>query len=276
VRTVLIAAVVTAAGACSGDSTSSATTVVPTTVAPATTAADTTTTAAPVLTILVSDDDGVHAPGIDALVQALVALPSVDVTVVAPAEDQSGSGGKTTDGPLTATATTTASAYPATAVDGYPADSVNYALDEVLDRPPGLVIAGSNRGQNIGPLVDISGTVGAARAGAQRGIAAIAVSQGLADSIDYTVSVQAAIDWITAHRDNLAGATGGGVFNINAPTCPGNQTRGPIDVPTATDLAGRDFTKVDCASTATDPVDDVDAFLEGYIAESPISAAPAG
>ena len=68
-------------------------------------AAETTTTTAPAetLDILVSNDDGFDAEGIDAVVEALIALPDTNVTVVAPAENQSGSGGNTTPGELTAT-----------------------------------------------------------------------------------------------------------------------------------------------------------------------------
>src|ERR1700755_568871 len=82
------------------------------------------------LRVLVSNDDGVKAPGIDAVVTALRKLPKVTVTGVAPAANQSGTGGKTTSGALTATKTTPKSGYPAMAVKGSPADSVNYALSK--------------------------------------------------------------------------------------------------------------------------------------------------
>src|SRR5262249_13068768 len=141
-------------------------------------------------------DDGVAAPGIDALVKALTAEPATQVTVVAPAANQTGSGGKTSPGPLTATQTTTASGYPATAVDGYPADAVDYGLSTVLKDTPDLVISGINAGQNLGPVLDISGTVGAARAGAQRGVHALAVSAGFGDPVDFDTAVSATITWL--------------------------------------------------------------------------------
>ena len=78
-----------------------------------------TTTLPATLHILVTNDDGVGAPGIDAVVQALSALPATEVTVVAPATNQSGTGGQTTPGPLTVTDATTASGYPAKAVAGF-------------------------------------------------------------------------------------------------------------------------------------------------------------
>ncbi len=102
------------------------------------------------------------APGIDALVNALIAEPDVTVTVVAPAENQSGSGGNTTPGTLAASNATTASGYAATAVQGFPADAVIYGLTTVLKERPDVVITGTNAGQNIGPAIDVSGTIGAA------------------------------------------------------------------------------------------------------------------
>ncbi|MEY3361923.1 MAG: hypothetical protein RL531_1642 [Actinomycetota bacterium] len=119
----------------------------------------------PNLEILVTNDDGYAAPGIDALVERLRDLPGVEITVVAPATNQSGTSDRTTPGDvsaLTAAKVATTSGYPATAVTGFPADSVNYALD-VLDLDPDLVVAGSNAGQNLGVVAPISGTVGAAR-----------------------------------------------------------------------------------------------------------------
>jgi len=80
------------------------------------------------LEILVVNDDGYSAAGIDAVVEGLRTLPGVHIDVVAPATNQSGSGDKTTPGGVTAFAAQTQSGYPATAVNGYPADSVLYAL----------------------------------------------------------------------------------------------------------------------------------------------------
>jgi len=72
--------------------------------------------------VLVTNDDGVAAPGIDALVNKLVANPMLTVIVVAPATNQSSTGDAITNPPSTITATTsmTASSYPATAVAGFP------------------------------------------------------------------------------------------------------------------------------------------------------------
>ena len=248
-----------------------------TTVAPA---AETTTTTEAVepLRILVSNDDGYAAPGIAELVDALTALPDVEVVVVAPDGNRSGSGGQTTPGGTTGTDVTMANGHAAVAVTGFPADAVAYALD-VLGEQPDLVVSGVNEGQNLGPLVDISGTVGAARVAAQRGIPALAVSQGRGSpEPDYASGVAEAIAWIEEHRDDLAGATRGSVVNINVPTCGNGQPAEAIEVPSASDAAGRDvaIADVDCtlAATTPSPADDVDAFNAGYPVLTVISATP--
>lgn len=107
------------------------------------------------LRILITNDDGVGAPGIDAMVEGLRGDPRNDVTVCAPAEERSSTGDQTTPTPppLQATETTTASGYPATAVDGFPADSVLYALENLYrDSTPHVVLSGINAGQNVGDI----------------------------------------------------------------------------------------------------------------------------
>ena len=110
------------------------------------------------LQILVTNDDGVGAPGINATVKALTALPDTKVTVVAPRTNQSGTGAKVTAGKLKVTNATTASGYPAKAVAGYPADTIIWAIDDHgISRRPNLVVSGINFGQNIGPLATVLG-----------------------------------------------------------------------------------------------------------------------
>ena len=124
------------------------------------------------LRILVTNDDGIGEPGIDAVVEALRTNPANEIVVSAPANNQTGSGDSrtTTPPPLQAMSTTTASGYPATAVDGFPADAVIYALENLYpDEPPHVVLSGLNDTQNVGDVdfgpgirlqVDLSGTVG--------------------------------------------------------------------------------------------------------------------
>jgi 5'-nucleotidase len=233
----------------------------------------TTTTKAPAapapLRVLVTNDDGVHAPGIDALVQALRALPNVTVTVVAPAVNQSGTGGKTSTGTLQHSATTTASNYPATAVRGYPADTIVWAIDDhgVAQRPD-VVLSGVNNGQNIGPFIKISGTVGAARAAAARGIPALAISAGIGAPTNFAAGAHQAIVWLDAHRAALSAHTvHATVTNINVPTCAHGSTRPLVVVPVAPPGVNAGLA-VNCVSPAPNPANDVDGFEHGYIVET--------
>lgn len=240
-------------------------------------AATTTTAAAETLDILVSNDDGFDAEGIDAVVEALIALPDTNVTVVAPAENQSGSGSNTTPGELTATEEETLSGYPVTAVDGFPADAVNYGLENVVEEPPDLVVTGLNEGQNMGPIIDASGTVGAARAAVAQGIPALATSQGIdSEPFDYETGVTFLLEWLEENREAIvAGEADVVVTNLNIPSCAAGEARGVVEVPPATDMAGRDYNAADCASTEEDPVDDVGAFNVGFAAIGEIPAEPA-
>jgi 5'-nucleotidase len=238
----------------------------------------TTTTIAPEpIQILVTNDDGVDAEGIDAVVEGLRTVEGVQVTVVAPATNQSGSGGNTTEGPLTVTDATTKSGYPAKAVTGFPADTIVWAIDQKgIDFTPDLVVSGINAGQNMGPVVDLSGTVGAARAAVTRGIPALAASQGLGDPLDFTAGRQQVLDWLEENMAAIADGTltTATVANLNIPTCTVGQVRGQIDVPPATSADGYNDTP-NCESTVADPTDDIQAYLDGFAPLSALSPTPA-
>lgn len=243
-------------------------------------AEETTTTVAPVepLEILVSNDDGYSAEGIDALVVGLQELDDVEITVVAPLEQQSGTGGKTTEGPLAVTDVELASGYPAKAVDGFPSDSIRVAMDE-QGIEPDLVITGINEGQNVGPFVDISGTIGAARAAARRGVPALATSQGTGDTFDYEAAVPLIIEWVEEHRDAIAaGDEPVAVTNLNIPSCSTGELRDLVEVeadPTAD--GGTALGPQDCASTAPfdEAAGDVAAFIIGFATISEVPTEPA-
>ncbi len=223
-----------------------------------------TTKAVRELTILVTNDDGYSADGINVVVEALRKLPNVTITVVAPATNQSGTGSKTTPPPLQATQQTTKGGYPATAVEGFPADTITYALSNVLPQHPDVVVSGINQGQNLGPIAAISGTVGAAKAAAAAGIPALAASQGLGDPLDYSGAAALVVDWVRARRDALVdGKAAKAVVNLNVPTCATGKLRGLKQEPLSTTATGI-APPPDCASTATTFTDDVEAFLAGF------------
>ena len=250
--------------ACSSDSDSSGSTTTATSEATTETSSSTPEESAEPVTVLVTNDDGVSAEGIDLLTQALDARDDIELVIVAPLENQSGSGGKTTEGELVASETTTASGLDATAVAGFPADSVIWALQEGGIEPD-LVISGVNDGQNIGALADISGTVGAARQAAQLGVPAVANSQGFGDPADFETAVDATMAWLDDNIDAVRSGELGTdtVMSINAPTCPAGEVQGEVDAPLAVD-SSVDLTAVDCAGTA-EPTDDVTAFVNGWV-----------
>jgi 5'-nucleotidase len=139
--------------------------------------------------ILVTNDDGISAPGLVAL-EAIAAQLSDDVWVVAPAEEQSGAGHSLT---LSRPVRLREVAPRRYAVQGTPTDCVMLALGAVLkDHKPDLILSGVNRGGNLAEDVTYSGTVSAAMEGCLAGIRSIALSQVMAD---YTAGME---DFTTA------------------------------------------------------------------------------
>ena len=139
--------------------------------------------------ILVTNDDGISAPGLLAL-EAIAAELSDDVWVVAPAEEQSGAGHSLTLSQPVRLRGISSKRY---AVRGTPTDCVMLALGAVLqDHKPDLILSGVNRGGNLAEDVTYSGTVSAAMEGCLAGIRSIALSQVMAD---YTVGME---DFTTA------------------------------------------------------------------------------
>ncbi|MEM6909848.1 MAG: 5'/3'-nucleotidase SurE [Pseudomonadota bacterium] len=123
--------------------------------------------------ILVTNDDGYHAPGLTVLEEIAHQL-SDDIWVCAPSEEQSGAGHSLT---LNRPVRLQKFAERRFAVTGTPTDSVMMALRTVLDAPPDLILSGVNRGANLGDDITYSGTVSAAIEGALAGIRSIALSQ---------------------------------------------------------------------------------------------------
>ena len=125
--------------------------------------------------ILITNDDGIHAPGLQVL-EEIAARFSDDVWVCAPAEEQSGMGHALT---LSAPVRLRRHGERRFSVTGTPTDAVNLALRKVLPSLPDVILSGVNRGANLGDDVTYSGTVSAAIEGALAGVRAIALSQVL-------------------------------------------------------------------------------------------------
>ncbi len=135
--------------------------------------------------ILVTNDDGVRAPGILAVARALQALG--EVTIVAPLENQSAkSQSLTINDPIYRDAVELPGGLDAIGLAATPATCVKVALGApLMPSPPDLVVSGINNGYNLGLTTYISGTVGAAREAAQAGVPAIAASLAAAGHPTY-------------------------------------------------------------------------------------------
>jgi 5'-nucleotidase len=123
--------------------------------------------------ILLTNDDGVHAPGLKVL-EEIARQFSDDIWICAPSEEQSGAGHSLT---LTRPVRLQQLGERRFAVTGTPTDSVMMALRTVMPSPPDIILSGVNRGANLGDDVTYSGTVSAAIEGALAGIRSIAFSQ---------------------------------------------------------------------------------------------------
>ncbi|HEX9760013.1 MAG TPA: 5'/3'-nucleotidase SurE [Candidatus Acidoferrales bacterium] len=139
-------------------------------------------------TILLTNDDGYGAPGLNALAAALA--PLGEVIVVAPAVDQSGKGHSivTASYPILASERRQPNGAVWYALDAPPATCARVGLENLLPRRPDVVISGINRGENLGINVYLSGTLGGAREAAILGVPAIAVSARTASPADYEKS----------------------------------------------------------------------------------------
>lgn len=162
--------------------------------------------------ILVTNDDGVHSPGILVLAEQLMALG--EVVVVAPDRERSAvSHALTLHSPLRADELRPGFF----AVDGTPTDCVNLAIHGLLKRKPDLVVSGINRGGNMGDDLTYSGTVAAAMEATLMGVPALAFSleaeRFLAE--DFYASASVAVD--ISRRVFTSGLPAETFLNINVP-----------------------------------------------------------
>jgi len=191
------------------------------------------------LQILLTNDDGIYAPGLAAMERQLQRLG--DVTVAAPLTEQSGVGHSITYlTPLMAREVFDDDHNRrGWAVEGSPADCVKLAIAELCPSRPDLVVSGINSGQNAGINVLYSGTVAAAIEGAFFGVTSIAVSLEFDDNARYDLAASQAatiIEQILAQKDVEPQ-----LYNLNIPV---SALEGPAEVrvvPAATAPWGEDF-----------------------------------
>ncbi|MGA2361499.1 MAG: 5'/3'-nucleotidase SurE [Candidatus Aminicenantales bacterium] len=172
--------------------------------------------------ILLSNDDGIEAPGLATLFDALQKVGTV--TVAAPVREQSGISHGMTTRKLIPVRKSERKGATWFAIDATPASCVRLALESLLPEKPDIVIAGTNRGENVGLVTFYSATVAAAREAAFLRIPAISVNLQSGPDMDY----KAAADFTSALVRELArkGFEKGMLLNINIPALPKDRIKG--------------------------------------------------
>lgn len=231
--------------------------------------------------ILVTNDDGVEAPGLKALVLELA--KEGEVSVAAPEVNCSGASQSTRifQGPMVVTTHQIAGAVIAHGVSGSPADAAMFGIVELgKERPFDVVVSGINEGANVGIASHYSGTVGAAMEAAARGLPAVAVS---ADNRvhDYALAARFAQRFVHKLRETKPQV--GIVFNINVPAEKATDIKGVL----VTRMGGSHFsiggfrkqTGADGKTTygavprpanGLEDGTDTKAYLEGFITIAPL------
>jgi len=226
--------------------------------------------------ILLSNDDGYLAPGLEILAAELATL--ADITVVAPERNRSGaSNSLTLEYPLRAVRTDNGFIR----VDGTPTDCVHLAITGLLEEEPDMVIAGINAGANLGDDVLYSGTVAAATEGRFLGLPAIALSMNAHDPDYFSTGARVASELVRhLQAEPLASDT---IINVNIPDLPYDQLKGyqvtrlghrhrAEPVVRDTDPRGRTIFWVGPAGLEQDagPGTDFHAVREGFVSITPL------
>lgn len=173
--------------------------------------------------ILISNDDGINAPGIHALVNEIKKIG--EVFVAAPDKQQSAVGHAITmNYPLRATKSYKNGKLFGYAIDGTPADAVKLAVNSLLKEKPDLLISGINHGANTAISIIYSGTVSAATEGTVLGIPSIAISLTTYGKPDFRYAAKLACR--LALRVLKKGLPYGVLLNVNVPAVPEKEIRG--------------------------------------------------
>ncbi len=171
------------------------------------------------MNILLSNDDGYFAPGLNILAEHIGRF--ADITVVAPERNRSGaSNSLTLDRPLSIKKASNGFFY----VNGTPTDCVHIALTGLMDTMPDMVISGINDGANMGDDTIYSGTVAAAMEGYLLGIPSIAISMSQHNSTHFATAAQVAIELLLHYQKN--GFDAPTLLNVNVPDIPYEQLQG--------------------------------------------------
>lgn len=171
--------------------------------------------------ILISNDDGYFAPGLNILAEHIAKI--ADITVVAPERNRSGaSNSLTLDRPLSVKTAANGFFY----VNGTPTDCVHIALTGLMDTMPDMVISGINDGANMGDDTIYSGTVAAATEGYLLGIPSMAISMSQHNSTYFESAAKVAVELIKNFQKN--GFKTPTLLNVNVPDIPYEALKGRV------------------------------------------------
>lgn len=231
--------------------------------------------------ILLTNDDGIHAPGLRTLTNHVADLG--EITVAAPMGECSAAGHSITLSSPTRVQTVYADgrAY-GYSVDGTPSDSVKLALFELLPEPPDLILSGINLGANVGISILYSGTVAGASEGTMLGIPSIAFSLDTYENPRWDAAGRIARHIAQQVIQNpLPGHV---LLNVNIPNLPDAELKGMRPTFMApshfaekyvkrTDPAGKDYYWLGGAMEllTSEPDADAHALAEGYVSLTPLS-----
>ena len=169
--------------------------------------------------ILLSNDDGYFAPGLNILAEHLSKL--AEITVVAPERNRSGaSNSLTLDRPLSVRKANNGFFF----VNGTPTDCVHIALTGLMDAMPDMVISGINDGANMGDDTIYSGTVAAAMEGYLLDIPSMAISMSQHNSTHFETAARVAAELVQHHQKN--GFCQATLLNVNVPDIPYDALQG--------------------------------------------------
>lgn len=234
--------------------------------------------------VLLTNDDGIHAPGL-AVLESIAAKLSDDLWVVAPAEEQSGAGHSLT---LSRPIRLRKHGDRRFSVSGTPTDAVMMAMAHIMkDGPPDLVLSGINRGANLAEDVTYSGTVSAAMEGALAGVRSIALSQvyakeGLGDQVPFAAAAAWAERVLRPLMDSPF--TPGTLVNVNFPALApgavkgirvcrqGIRDYGRLRIIERTDPRGYRYYWFGLAPTVETPghITDLEVVADGFISVTPL------
>jgi 5'-nucleotidase len=174
--------------------------------------------------ILVTNDDGISADGLRALVRELKSI--ADIVVVAPDRELSGMGASVSlRQPVRASKVTPlANGVESYAVEGTPADCVILALGKLAKDRIDLVVSGVNRGANLGDDVLISGTVGAALQGCLHGLPSLAISATLGDNLYFDDAAKFAA--LLVRKFESGSLPPNACLSVNLPNLPREEIKG--------------------------------------------------